>query len=45
MVAERFDAKAFRRDLNKSDNYNRNGFGHKKEMLQKMSEEYTSESP
>jgi hypothetical protein len=39
----RFDAKAFKRALNKNLNYNRNGFGYKEEMLAKMSQEYTSE--
>eukprot|EP00897_Mesotaenium_endlicherianum_P004240 jgi/Mesen1/3844/ME000207S02856 len=42
-VEEKFDAKAFRRALNKNEMYNRNGFGHKKEMLEKMSQEYTSD--
>lgn len=36
------DGRAFRRALNKSENYNRSGFGHKKEMLARMEEEYTS---
>jgi 4-hydroxy-3-methylbut-2-enyl diphosphate reductase len=39
----RFDAKAFKRALNKNLNYNRNGFGYKEEMLAKMSQEYTSD--
>jgi len=39
---EAVDGRAFRRALNKSDNYNRSGFGHKKEMLARMEEEYTS---
>jgi hypothetical protein len=37
------DTKAFRRALNQSDNYNRQGFGHKEEALEKMDSEYTSE--
>ena len=42
-ATEAVDGRAFRRALNKSENYNRNGFGHKKEMLERMEEEYTSE--
>eukprot|EP00850_Spirogloea_muscicola_P006562 SM000031S11571 [mRNA] locus=s31:437088:440139:+ [translate_table: standard] len=38
-----FDGRAFRRSLNQSASYNRKGFGHKKEMLEKMSTEYTSD--
>jgi 4-hydroxy-3-methylbut-2-en-1-yl diphosphate reductase len=38
-----FDKKAFRHNLTRSDNYNRKGFGHKKETLELMSQEYTSE--
>eukprot|EP00850_Spirogloea_muscicola_P013564 SM000092S24532 [mRNA] locus=s92:407951:411000:- [translate_table: standard] len=38
-----FDGRAFRRSLNQSASYNRKGFGHKKEMLEKMSNEYTSD--
>lgn len=38
-----FDAKAFRRDLSKSELYNRKGFGHKKEMLEMIQQEYTSD--
>lgn len=37
------DGRAFRRSLNKSDNYNRSGFGYKKEMLARMEQEYTSD--
>lgn len=37
-----FDAKVFRHNLTRSDNYNRRGFGHKKETLERMSKEYTS---
>ncbi|CAI7784840.1 unnamed protein product, partial [Closterium sp. NIES-54] len=37
------DGRAFRRALNKSDNYNRSGFGYKKEMLERMEQEYTSD--
>lgn len=42
-VAESIDTRAFRRALNKNEMYNRSGFGHKKEMLAKMNEEYTSD--
>ncbi|KAK1644335.1 hypothetical protein QYE76_062140 [Lolium multiflorum] len=38
-----FDKKAFRHNLTRSDNYNRKGFGHKKETLELMSQEYTSD--
>eukprot|EP00249_Psilotum_nudum_P019527 c27297_g1_i1 orf=346-1809(+) len=41
--SEYFDSKTFRRNLNKSDSYNRSGFGHKKEMLELISKEYTSD--
>jgi 4-hydroxy-3-methylbut-2-en-1-yl diphosphate reductase len=37
-----FDKKAFRHNLTRGDNYNRKGFGHKKETLELMSQEYTS---
>jgi hypothetical protein len=37
-----FDKKAFRHNLTRSENYNRKGFGHKKETLELMSQEYTS---
>uniref|UniRef100_A0A0E0GTC2 4-hydroxy-3-methylbut-2-enyl diphosphate reductase n=1 Tax=Oryza nivara TaxID=4536 RepID=A0A0E0GTC2_ORYNI len=37
-----FDKKQFRHNLTRSDNYNRKGFGHKKETLELMSQEYTS---
>lgn len=39
---EAFDTKNFRRSLNTSGNYNRSGFGLKKEMLALINEEYTS---
>ncbi|CAA0827590.1 RING/U-box superfamily protein [Striga hermonthica] len=39
-----FDAKVFRHNLTRSKNYNRKGFGHKKETLEQMSQEYTSMS-
>ncbi|KAJ9551754.1 hypothetical protein OSB04_015799 [Centaurea solstitialis] len=39
-----FDAKAFRHNLMRSDNYNRKGFGHKKEALELMSKEYFSKN-
>lgn len=38
-----FDSKTFRRDLNKNERYNRSGFGHKKEMLELIDKEYTSD--
>ncbi|CAK9273936.1 unnamed protein product [Sphagnum jensenii] len=41
--SEYFDSKSFRKTLTRSDNYNRSGFGYKKEMLQQMEEEYTSD--
>lgn len=37
-------ARAFRRQLMKSDIYNRKGFGYKKEMLQRLEDEYTSKA-
>ncbi|KAI5060115.1 hypothetical protein GOP47_0024535 [Adiantum capillus-veneris] len=42
-AAETFDSKSFRRDLNKSELYNRKGFGYKKEMLEMIQQEYTSD--
>ncbi|CAB80152.1 putative protein [Arabidopsis thaliana] len=38
-----FDAKVFRKNLTRSDNYNRKGFGHKEETLKLMNREYTSD--
>lgn len=38
-----FDAKTFRHNLTRSENYNRRGFGHKEETLQLMNREYTSD--
>ncbi|XP_010444971.1 PREDICTED: 4-hydroxy-3-methylbut-2-enyl diphosphate reductase, chloroplastic-like [Camelina sativa] len=38
-----FDAKSFRKNLTRSDNYNRKGFGHKEETLKLMNREYTSD--
>ncbi|KAJ0657718.1 putative 4-hydroxy-3-methylbut-2-enyl diphosphate reductase [Helianthus annuus] len=38
-----FDGKVFRHNLTRSDNYNRKGFGHKKETLQLMTQEYASD--
>ncbi|XP_061357872.1 4-hydroxy-3-methylbut-2-enyl diphosphate reductase, chloroplastic [Gastrolobium bilobum] len=38
-----FDAKVFRKNLTRSKNYNRKGFGHKEETLQLMNREYTSD--
>ncbi|KAD4179157.1 hypothetical protein E3N88_27748 [Mikania micrantha] len=42
-VSSDFDAKVFRHNLTRSDNYNRKGFGHKKETLELMSQEYMSD--
>ncbi|GMI74618.1 4-hydroxy-3-methylbut-2-enyl diphosphate reductase, CHLOROPLAST BIOGENESIS 6 [Hibiscus trionum] len=42
-VSDNFDAKSFRRNLTKSENYNRKGFGHKEETLELMNSEYTSD--
>nr|KAJ0187657.1 hypothetical protein LSAT_V11C900499840 [Lactuca sativa] len=42
-VGSDFDAKVFRHNLTRSENYNRKGFGHKKETLELMSQEYTSD--
>lgn len=42
-IEAEFDKKAFRHNLTRSDNYNRKGFGHKKETLQLMDQEYTSD--
>ncbi|KAJ7523432.1 hypothetical protein O6H91_18G050500 [Diphasiastrum complanatum] len=41
--SEHFDSKNFRRNLTRSDNYNRSGFGYKKETLEAMAKEYTSD--
>nr|AER00471.1 1-hydroxy-2-methyl-2-(E)-butenyl 4-diphosphate reductase [Tanacetum parthenium] len=38
-----FDAKVFRHNLTRSENYNRKGFGHKKETMELMNQEYTSD--
>ncbi|KAF8040684.1 hypothetical protein BT93_B2804 [Corymbia citriodora subsp. variegata] len=38
-----FDAKAFRHDLTRSENYHRKGFGRKEEARQLMNREYASE--
>lgn len=38
-----FDKKTFRHNLTRSDNYNRKGFGHKKETLELMNQEFTSD--
>ncbi|KAG2330454.1 hypothetical protein Bca52824_001634 [Brassica carinata] len=37
-----FDAKTFRKNLTRSDNYNRKGFGHKEETLKLMNREHAS---
>ncbi|CAL5377241.1 hypothetical protein CsSME_00009469 [Camellia sinensis var. sinensis] len=42
-VDEDFDAKVFRKNLTRSKNYNRRGFGHKEETLELMNREYTSD--
>lgn len=41
--SEEFDPKSFRKNLTRSTNYNRKGFGYKKEMLALMDQEYTSD--
>ncbi|PWA91038.1 4-hydroxy-3-methylbut-2-enyl diphosphate reductase [Artemisia annua] len=38
-----FDANVFRHKLTRSENYNRKGFGRKKEALKQMDEEYNSD--
>nr|QEV81826.1 (E)-4-hydroxy-3-methylbut-2-enyl diphosphate reductase [Prunella vulgaris] len=38
-----FDARLFLRNLSRSKNYNRKGFGHKEEILEQMSEHFTSD--
>ncbi|KAM4088997.1 hypothetical protein ACB094_07G115900 [Castanea mollissima] len=38
-----FDAKVFRKNLTRSKNYNRKGFGRKEETLELMNREYTSD--
>lgn len=38
-----FDAKVFRKNLTRSSNYNRKGFGHKDATLELMNREYTSD--
>ncbi|XP_078171653.1 4-hydroxy-3-methylbut-2-enyl diphosphate reductase, chloroplastic-like isoform X1 [Carex rostrata] len=38
-----FDKKKFRYDFTRSDNYNKKGFGHKKETLELMNNIYTSD--
>ncbi|RZS01246.1 hypothetical protein BHM03_00031058, partial [Ensete ventricosum] len=43
-IDQDFDKKAFRHTLTRSDNYNRRGFGHKKETLELMNQEYTSKT-
>ncbi|KAF7810955.1 4-hydroxy-3-methylbut-2-enyl diphosphate reductase, chloroplastic [Senna tora] len=42
-VESDFDAKLFRKNLTRSKNYNRKGFGHKEETLELMNREYTSD--
>lgn len=37
-----FDSKLFRKNLTRSKNYNKKGFGHKAETLELMSQEFTS---
>ncbi|XP_024362949.1 4-hydroxy-3-methylbut-2-enyl diphosphate reductase, chloroplastic [Physcomitrium patens] len=40
---EQVDTREFRRTLSRGKNYNRNGYGYKKEMLEQMDVEYTSD--
>ncbi|KAG4973851.1 hypothetical protein AAZX31_11G118600 [Glycine max] len=42
-VGSEFDPKVFRKNLTRSKNYNRKGFGYKEETLQLMNREYTSD--
>lgn len=42
---QQFDTKEFRKTLTRGENYNRSGYGFKKEMLKLMDVEYTSEFP
>ncbi|KAI9128081.1 hypothetical protein K1719_001074 [Acacia pycnantha] len=42
-VESDFDAKVFRKNLTRSQNYNRKGFGHKEATLELMNREYTSD--
>ncbi|XP_071736774.1 4-hydroxy-3-methylbut-2-enyl diphosphate reductase, chloroplastic-like [Rutidosis leptorrhynchoides] len=42
-VGSEFDAKVFRHNLTRSDNYNRKGFGHKKEITEQMNIEFNSD--
>jgi 4-hydroxy-3-methylbut-2-enyl diphosphate reductase len=42
-VSVDFDAKVFRKNLTRSDNYNRKGFGRKEETLDLMNREYASD--
>ncbi|XXG81319.1 hypothetical protein AAC387_Pa09g1984 [Persea americana] len=42
-VESDFDAKVFRKNLTRSKNYNRKGFGHKEETMELMNQEYTSD--
>nr|AKJ26298.1 hydroxymethylbutenyl diphosphate reductase [Paeonia lactiflora] len=42
-VDSEFDAKVFRKNLTRSDNYNRKRFGRKEETLELMNSEYTSD--
>ncbi|KAK7264327.1 hypothetical protein RJT34_31934 [Clitoria ternatea] len=42
-VDSNFDPKLFRKNLTRSSNYNRKGFGYKEETLQLMNREYTSD--
>ena len=44
-VGSEFDPKVFRKNLTRSKNYNRKGFGYKEETLQLMNREYTSMFP
>lgn len=37
-----FDAKVFRKNLTRSENYNRKGFGRKEETMELMNREFTS---
>jgi len=42
MTLEKMDTKTFKRNLHKSDNYHRQGFGHKEEVKEVFNQEYQS---
>ncbi|PQQ11552.1 hypothetical protein Pyn_38828 [Prunus yedoensis var. nudiflora] len=42
-IEPEFDAKVFRKNLTRSKNYNRRGFGHKEATLELMNRDYTGD--